>query len=482
MIQLASGGVLKAAERAMLAGPGLQLGDRQTMSAELERNIAEEWEPYGLGHSYVRALQQRLAIYDSSMAGSEAFLWLMVRVLRSSGRRLFGADRNWESPVALGDIYGWLNWIEGAPPARVREFLRLPESIDLLHFLRTGEREEGASGDFGRIGDVLEQIAPEAWKTLRSIHEAHYSSDELRRIDSQLDHETASARMMRAVLCSTLMLNMSENGRGELLGRIAAVEDGGDAYALRIGKAIWWLLIPTPEATSISFLKDVPTIGRDTFVSRDMLDGLTGRECWLDSFVMNSVDVEVVDMRGMEFLPKLIFLIRSARNGRAELAMRLAPGRVLRPTGVRVASLLHRVPWIKNHMSGAMTADLGAIARSFKDAALAQQVRDEATDYHRSLARQREIWKRKICAALLEKEGGPILEHYLRRRMRDILAEADAPLLASAYAGWHALDGAKEDEVPRIEAINRLAALKLRCIAFEFSPDGASVRYRGCLQ
>jgi hypothetical protein len=232
-------GFLDACYRAIHEGPRLKLGDR-TLAASLEMLNPRGLRPYFLGHAYVRAIQRRLARAGPEYEAAEAFIALVMRLLRSSTTRLLTGGPRWDHPEGAERVYGWLDRISAAGPERIRALASQDDTVDVLRFLETGEVTSGYGGSDVDAFHRLCEVAPDELALLSAEDAAEIAA---KRGDAppMWSSDEIAERTARGWIGGTTLLNLCTGGACAASGWILG--GFGDKHALRVevDDQQWWI-------------------------------------------------------------------------------------------------------------------------------------------------------------------------------------------------------------------------------------------------
>ena len=232
--------LLAAGYATIRGGPGLALGPR-SLAASIELLDADFFEPYFLGHAYVRALHRRIARSALTFRSGETFFALMMRVLRSATRRLLTQRPRWDQPSGANCIYNWLDIVSRAPAARLAQLVDQDDRVDVLQFLESGIERAGYDGTSTAIIEEMRTLLPEQWQTLGSIVESAFPAIAAAKGDSLPQTDVTVKGVVDAWLQGTTILNLSTDGVVHVRGLFDHRLDGRAALALDVDGHGWCL-------------------------------------------------------------------------------------------------------------------------------------------------------------------------------------------------------------------------------------------------
>jgi hypothetical protein len=232
-------GFLAAGYQAIRKGPGLWHSGRP-LAACIELLDPERLRPYFLGHAYLRALQRCFARASAEYESAERFFNIVLRILRSSTRRLLAGSPQWDQLAGAERLYNWIEIVRQAGPARIVALRTLDDNVDVLHFLEKGEVTTGYSHtDVENVRDLRELI-PSQWDEFaKNLHARH----------SSLGHseEELAGRMATHWLRGTVSLNLSMRGLALVAGWIPDGYRAKHALALKVDDELWWVAVNDDE-------------------------------------------------------------------------------------------------------------------------------------------------------------------------------------------------------------------------------------------
>jgi len=229
--------------RAIVAGPALKHGETP-LSLSFEFVDPEGLRPYFIGHAYIRALQHSLAAKAPVYESSERFFNLVIRILRSSTREMLADVSSWGQTKVATRIYSWVDIVREAPATRVQALIEQPDSIDVLHFLETGNVRVGYDSCALAATQTVRQIAPRLWEDFESA----LAERDLPGAGTPAER---AARLAGAWIAGTMSLNLSTNGVASIAGWIPAGFAPLHAVAIRIDDAVWWAAMSDADLTRL---------------------------------------------------------------------------------------------------------------------------------------------------------------------------------------------------------------------------------------
>jgi hypothetical protein len=259
-----TGGFLAAAYRAIRDGPRLQVGDRP-LAGCLELLDSKSLRPYFLGHAYLRAMQRCLARVNQEYESGEKFVGLIMRILRSSTKRLLKGNPRWDQPAGAERLYNWVEVVERAKPERIMALVEQDDNVDVLRFIETGEVSPGYSAAEIDIVRDLRELVPDEWKAfVRETSARDYDAIAAEQGDPPLalDHEELADSGTAAWLRGTTSLNLSMAGESNVGGWIPDGFRTKHAVALTVDDRLWWLAVSDADLARLGCAPaELPTLG-----------------------------------------------------------------------------------------------------------------------------------------------------------------------------------------------------------------------------
>jgi hypothetical protein len=250
-------GFLAAGYRAIREGPSLMHGD-QPLAACFELLKPQALLPYFLGHAYLRALQRYLAHANPDYESAENFIALMMRLLRSSTRRLLSGEPQWDQPSGAERIYNWIEIIRHAKPEWIVALSKQDDNVDVLQFLETGESTLGYGGMDTEVVRDLSQIVPKEWEEFAGqVSARHFDDIAAESGDPPIagSNQDRADRIARAWIRGTASLNLSAAGPAAAAGWIPDGFQPKHALAIKVDGQLWWAALTDNE---IGRLIDAP--------------------------------------------------------------------------------------------------------------------------------------------------------------------------------------------------------------------------------
>ncbi len=284
-----SRGILSSVYRTIGAGPQLRIGD-DTLACALEFNKDPRWLPYFLGHTYVRALHDRLARASSHFECPERFVKVLLRMLDTSSVRILESPVSWDKPDRIESIYNWVQILENAPADRVCALVELEPHVDVLWFLKHGEVIESYSPEAYDLAGTLARLVPDHWYAFeRLLDSADFDEIAAKHGDPPLDidQREMQQRAVASWVVGTGSLNLATGGNCELCGWVPGGFGTRHAVAVRVQDSNWWLTLDDTELARLPVAADaLPKLSARAFEDPNYADhSAVGAELKINCFV-----------------------------------------------------------------------------------------------------------------------------------------------------------------------------------------------------
>jgi hypothetical protein len=480
--------LLDAAYIAIHRGPQLRCGD-EPLATAFEFLRPNGLKPYFLGYAYIRALHIALSRKHGRYASSERFFGLVLRILRSSTHVVLRHSAGWDQPGMATRVYGWIDLVRAAPPARVAALVEQNDAVDVLHFLATGEERRGyQSSGTGAVAS-LRELLPDFWNYFES-ELGRTSFDAIAEVEGDPPPTFTGAEMAERLvlgwLQATMTLNFSSNGQVQIVGWIPDGLGPSHALAMRVENATWWLAARDEDiALLIGDTETVPLLPPSALGGEPDLP-MKSRSLVLDCYVRYVAANTVIPSHPPDrMLPTVLFGLTHPADPTRTLQAEIASGE---PGGMRahlrvVADKKRQIAHSKSqHLRSIVSAapSSRAIAtlldQSWQPTASAS-MRTVADREDLAAARMQAHTERRILRSLLRREPTANDLALLQQGIGAVQgAELLKPVIAAAYAGPVRLD---DTDLRNAHELNAAANAAIGKDLFDIHPTASLVMYQG---
>jgi hypothetical protein len=473
---------LEAAYTAIRKGPALRHG-KEELAVALEFVNPAGLRPYSFGHAYIRALQSALAEKCEVYESSERFFNLVMRILRSSTRRLLSDTSSWDQPIMTDRVYGWVDIVRQAPASRVQALDGQLDAVDVLHFLATGEAERGYDGTGRGDTTTVRQIVPQFWKEFETSLSKRPRPAKMSPEETPTDR---AARLVAGWMRGTMSLNLSSNGGVFVIGWIPQGLAPLNALALKVDDVVWWLALTDEDlAKVVDDAVALPQLGPAAM--RESVSALaTAHRLLIDSYVSYELwDQSPTSPSGPKVVPAVSFRLWNPATADSMLHVQIAGARpgvigphlTVRTSENQAALQFTGLSRLRHDVRDALSSsELAGVLRAHAHADLAKMLEALLEKEELAVARVVAHVERSILATLLQRVPSDEDLELLERGLSVVPdARKFGPLIAATYSMFAWADASLAAHVRRL---NASATAVLGKPVFEIDGRGV-VRYRG---